>query len=258
MVKNRSVEMYALTVPLEAVKKLSNEQRFAYYMLGHMFNELMCLQKLVSFSLPKHDDRRPARLRPELGQAMFLFRLASGKIWEAGKAIRERKQLAVTLHQDVLPRMPNGKQRLKDLNAAINAAQWLSPLRNGIGFHFPTFEHWSRHIIPDESWVDDTVFLSSQSGNTYYDAADTLAQAFMFQQYGVTNLKEAIDPLIGQMIDLLGTTNSFLEDALGIFISEVILDGSVTREPAGTVLAPIFENVSTPFWTAMPAKHPLQ
>lgn len=256
--KNRSVEMYALTVPLEAVKKLSDEQRFAYYMLGHMFNELMCLQKLVSFSLPKHDDRRPARLRPELGQAMFLFRLASGKIWEASKAIRERKQLAKTLVRDVLPRMPDGKQRLKDLNTAINAAQWLSPLRNGIGFHFPTFEHWSSHIIPDESWVDDTVFFSSQSGNTYYDAADTVAQAFMFQQYGVTNLKEAVDPLIGQMIDLLGSTNSFLEDALGIFISEVILDGSVTREPAGKVLAPEFKNVSTPFWTAMPAKHRLQ
>ena len=78
--KNRSVEMYALIVPLDAIKKLSEEQRFAYYLLGHMFNEVMCLQKLVGFALPKHDDVRPARQRPELGQAMFLFRLACGKI----------------------------------------------------------------------------------------------------------------------------------------------------------------------------------
>ncbi len=49
--QNRSVEMYALGVPLDAIKKLSNEQRFAYYLLGHIFNELMCLQKLVAFAL---------------------------------------------------------------------------------------------------------------------------------------------------------------------------------------------------------------
>jgi hypothetical protein len=255
MTKTRSVEMYALTLPLEAIKRLTDEQRFAYYMLGHMFNELMCLQKFASFSLPKHDDKRPARLRPELGQAMFLFRLASGKIWEASKAIRERKQLAKTLVQDVLPRMPDGKQRLKDPNAAINDAEWLSPLRNGIGFHFPTFEHWTSHITPDESWVDDIVFLSDQSGNTYYDAADIVAQAFMFQQYGVTDLREAVDPLIGQMIDLLGKMTSFLEDALGTFISEVVLDRSATLKPAGKVLAPEFKRVSMPFWTAMPSKH---
>jgi hypothetical protein len=97
--------------------------------------------------------------------------------------------------------------------------------------------------------------LSNQSGNTYYDAADTVAQAFMFQQYGVTDLKEAVDPLIGQMIDLLGQMNSFLEDALGTFISEVILDSPVTRKPAGKVLAPEFKNVSMPFWTAMPSKN---
>ena len=43
--KNRGVEMYTLSVPLDAIKKLSDEQRFAYYLLGHIFNELICLKK---------------------------------------------------------------------------------------------------------------------------------------------------------------------------------------------------------------------
>jgi hypothetical protein len=252
-VVNRSVEMYALSVPLTAIKKLSDEQRFAYYLLGHIFNELMCLQKLVGFALPKHDDRRPARRRPELGQAMFLFRLASGKVWEASKAIRETKELARTLREDVLPLLPDGMKRLKELNTAVNSATWLSPLRNGMGFHFPTFERWSSHVDPDESWVDDLVFLGDKSGNTYYDAADTVAQAWMFEQYGAVDLRNAVDPLIGQMIDLLRIMNSFLEDALGVFVAEVILAGSATPEHVGKVLAPEFERVSIPFWTAMPS-----
>lgn len=254
--KSRSVDMYALNVPLDAIKKLTDEQRFAYYLLGHIFNELMCLQKIVGFSLPKHDDRRPARVRPELSQAMFLFRLASGKIWEASKAIRETKALAQTLREVVLPLMPNGTNRLKELNAAVNSAPWLSPLRNGMGFHFPTFERWSSHVVPDESWVDDIVFLGEKSGNTYYDGADSVAQAWMFEQYGARNLRDAVDPLVAQMIDLLRTMNSFLEDALGTFVSEVILDAPARSEHVGKVLAPEYENVSIPFWTAMPTKRP--
>jgi hypothetical protein len=246
--------MLALSVPVTAIKKLSDEQRFAYYLLGHIFNELMCLQKLIGFALPKHDDRRPARLRPELGQAMFLFRLASGKIWEASKAIRETKELAKTLREDVLPLLPDGLKRLKELNAAVNSATWLSPLRNGMGFHFPNFERWSSHVVPDESWVDDLVFLGDKSGNTYYDAADTVAQAWMFEQYGTVDLRNAVDPLIGQMIDLLRIMNSFLEDALGVFVAEVILEGPAKPQHVGKVLAPEFERVFIPFWTAMPSR----
>ena len=188
--------MFCLTVPLEAIKKLSDQQRFAYYLLGHIFNELMCLQKIVCFSMPKHDDSRPARLRPELGQAMFLFRLASGKIWEASESIRKNKELATTLREDVLPRMPSGSARLKALNKAVSGAAWLSPLRNGMGFHYPTFERWSSHVVPDVSWVDDVVYLGDKSGNAYYDSAETVAQAWMFEQYGATDLNDAVDPLV--------------------------------------------------------------
>lgn len=252
--KSRSVEMYALDVPLKRIKELSDEQRFAYYLLGHIFNELMCLQKLVAFSLPKHNDQRPARFRPEIGQAMFLFRLACGKIWEASRAIRENKELATTLRRDVLPHMSDGKERLKELNAAITGASWLSPLRNGMGFHFPTFERWSNHVVPDESWEDDIIFFGDKTGNTYYDASDAVAQAWMFGQYGITELQNGVSPLIGEMIGLLKTMNSFLEDVIGVFIAEVILRGSMQRKLIGRVLAPEFEQVSIPFWTSMPAK----
>jgi len=132
---SRSIQVNELRIPLDAVKRLSNESRFSYYLLGHIFNELMALQKIVSFGLPKHDDHRPARFRAELAQSLFLFRLASGKIWEASKAIRETKELALTLREVVLPKMEDGPCRLKALNAAISAA-------------FRAFAHAKRHGLP--------------------------------------------------------------------------------------------------------------
>lgn len=251
---NRSVDIYELRIPLEAIKALSNEDRFSYYLLGHIFNELMSLQKLIGFALPRHEDTRQQRVRPEHAQAMFLFRLASAKIWEASKAIRENKQLAMTLRNTVLPQMTGGEARLKALNAAINGAAWLSPMRNGLGFHFPTFALWESQTIPDDSWVDDYVFLSSQTGNTFYDAADVMAQHWMFSQYGAPTVPEAVDPLISQMIDLLRTTNTFLEDVLTVFIGTVILKGAGVHRHVGKVLSPQHEKVSIPFWTSMPKR----
>jgi hypothetical protein len=254
---SRSIDIYELKIPLEAIRDLSNEDRFSYYLLGHIFNELMSLQKIVGFALPKHDDSRSQRLRPEHAQAMFLFRLASAKIWEAIIAIRETKELALTLQNLVLPQMTDGKARLKALNSAINAADWLSPMRNGIGFHFPTFKHWESHIIPDATWEDDRLFLGKQSGNTFYDAADSVAQSWMFSQYGASNIREAVDPLINQMIGLLAVMNTFVEDALGVFIGIVILKDKGIPQHVGKVLAPHHEQVSIPFWTSMPERSTL-
>lgn len=248
---SRSIEIRELRVPLEAVKRLSNETRFSYYLLGHIFNELMTLQKIVGFALPKHGDHRPARFHAEVAQAWFLFRLASGKIWEAHKAING-KEVAATLRQSVLPRLADGLDRLKAVNKAVNSAAWLSPLRNGMGFHFPTYKDWEAHVTPQEGWEDDLVFLGDKSGNTFYDASATTAHHWMFDLYGLPDPKDAIDPLVGEMIDLLRLMNGFLEDSLATFVSEVLLEGAGQASPTAKVIAPEFDRVSIPFWTWMP------
>jgi len=148
--------------------------------------------------------------------------------------------------------MTNGNVRLKELNAAANGAKWLSPMRNGIGFHFPTFDRWRTHIIPDATWEDDRLYLGDQSGNTFYDAADVVAQSWMFSQYdGASSAIEAIDLLIEQMIELLRVVNTFVEDALAILIGDIILEGQGEPKHVGKVLGPEHEQVSIPFWTFM-------
>jgi hypothetical protein len=88
---SRSVEIHEIRIPVAKIAALTVQERYTYSMLGHMFNELMCLQKLVAFSMPKHNDYRPARIRPEFSQTSFLFRIASSKIWEAIIKLRKNE-----------------------------------------------------------------------------------------------------------------------------------------------------------------------
>lgn len=64
------------------------------------------------------------------------------------------------------------------------------------------------------------------------------------------NVEESVAPLIGEMVDLLREMNTFLEDVLGIFISEVILKREGLRRHVGKVLDPDHDRVPIPFWTA--------
>lgn len=251
MPKNSIEEVRELLVPLDDVKRLTEEARFTYYLLGFIFNELNSLQKWISFALPKHDDMRPILREPEMGQALFLFRLACGKIWEAHASLTSQ-EVAGVLRQYVLPNMVNGTSRLKSLNSAIGAAPWLPKLRNGLGFHFPRLRDWRPLIQPDESWVADSIYFANQTGNTYYAGSESIAQAWMFGLYGAAHIHEAVDPLIKQMIDLLGQVNSFLEDAIGAFVTDEILSSPQQVKNHGPLEAPRFEEVILPFWTSIP------
>ena len=251
-----SVEMYELKVPLAAIRKLSNEQRYVYYLLGHMFNELMFLQKLAGFAVStmnKHTDRRPARANPEQAQALFLFRMSSAKVWEAVETIR-KKDMSMVLRTDIFPHMPDGQSRLDDLNATVSAAKWLPEIRNGMGFHFPTMERWKDFVTPADDWVDDSVYLGPGSGHTFYDGSDAIVKHWMFSQKKGMVPKEGVVPLINEMIELLTKTTNFLEDVMGAFVAEFLLKGKGQGKAkmVGKIQAPQYHSVTLPFWVSMP------
>jgi hypothetical protein len=249
--QHRAVEMFAIEIPLETVRRMSNEERYSYYLLGHMFNELMFLQKLAGFSLNGHNDERTARKNPEMAQALTVFRIATSKIWEAQIALNS-KEVSQTLRSKVFPKLENGSVRLKNLNKAISDASWLNPVRNGLGFHFPRYTDWADYVQPNENWVDDVVIIGRHSGNTHYESSEAVAQHWFFDQFGSANTRDAVEPMIDEMIKLMGMMNSFLEDSISTIIAEELLTPSARPKQLGKVLSPRFDEFNIPFWTFMP------
>lgn len=249
--KNGSVDVEKLRIPLQDLKGISDHDRYSYYLLGHMFNELMCLQKLIYFTMPRHGDNRDIRQRPEMAQAVFLFRIALSKISEVRNELRDNKVLLATFDRMILPMWPEGARRRTELHEALNAATWLSVLRNKVGFHFPNFNQLAEYVKPNDEWADDYIYMSSQSGNVFYDAANAVVLHWMFSLYGTKKVEDAIDPMIVEMIKLIKLMSSFLEDAVGVLIAESILSDGNARVPGGPVIAPTFLDVQIPFWTHM-------
>lgn len=250
---SNSVEVRQLTLNVDRVLALTSEERYAYYMLGHMFNELMCLQKLLGYALPKHEDRRPMRLEPEMAQAMFLFRLAAGKMWEARVAVT-RREMAKTLAQSFQPLNPDAHGRLVDWQRAVAKTGWLNDLRNQHSFHYAEYGAWKSIVHTDVDWLDDRVFMGERSGNTFYAGSDNLAQHWMFGQLDAKSPQAAVDPMIEALISLLGQFNAIVEGLLGAFIEKRLFDPRSAPCKVGAVTSPNFESVEIPFWTYMPSR----
>ena len=245
------IEVHRLKIPIAAVRSLSPAERYAYYLLGHIFNELMFLQKLLKFALPIHDDERSFRKQPEMAQALCLFRIAAGKMFEAKLAL-ENPTMSQVLPVSFLLLAPGLSDRLEKLRFQVEHAEWLKNLRNQHSFHYPKFYQWATLIDPSPDWADDDIFLAEQSGNVFYVGSDMLAQQWMFGQFDSENPAEAVEPMIKALIALIGDINGFLEDVLGAFIAQR-LTGEIQQDSfVGTIECPEFETFNIPFWTHMP------
>jgi hypothetical protein len=243
------VKLFELRIPLERVSTLTAHQRYTYYLLGHIFNEMIALQKIIGFALPKHDDIRPARRNAEIAQVFFLFRMAASKIYEAQAAINS-KEVRDTLNELVFPFSPDLRDSLRALNKAVGGATWLSRMRNGMGFHYPKFSDWKTYTTPDTNWVDDVVYFAEQSGNTFFDPSATVAMHWMFDKYRDYEAAESVDLLVNELIDLIKQINEFTN----VMVTEIVIKmvPNRKRQPVGTVIAPEHNKVVLPFWTHLP------
>lgn len=252
---NRSIKIQQITIPIERVAALSAQQRYAYYVLGHVFNEMMALQKLVGFAIPKHRDARAHRSSPETAQLFLLFRLAASKIYEF-KNIVNGKEMKLSLDELVFSEEPQLRDEIKKFNKSVSGAAWLSRLRNGMGFHYPSFEEWIPYTTPDSQWSDDIVYVGEQTGNTFYDASASVALHWMFDKYRDEHVRDAVMPLVDELIDMIKQLVNFLEAAVSVIIVGLVPD--VTPKELSKILAPEHDQVSLPYWTHLAHMRPPQ
>lgn len=245
-----SVSVVEISIPVARLRGLSDEQRYTYYLLGLVFNELICLRKLISFSFQQRgDDMRPVRLNPETSQTLLLFRLACAKVYEARKKLNS-KEVSTVLRRDVWPHWPKGADVLKSVNKAVADADWITRVRNGIGFHYPEMAEWKPFITPTDQWVDDVIFAGPETGNHFYDASESVARHHMFGFEAAMDAKQ-VRRIVEEMIELLGKMCELVDGCISCFVAEHLVDARSVGRKVHSVSAPKYSAQRIPFWTEM-------
>lgn len=250
---HEGLTVQVVRVPISAVKALTPKDRYAYYLLGHMFNELMFLQKLLIVTMRQSEKPTPPELCAGNAQALIVFRIAAGKLWEAWQVMTS-SELSHSLRESFLPLIEGSKERWKELSKTVSEQPYLKDLRNKQSFHYPRFREWEELLEPRDDWADDLVFASAESGNLFFDGAESYAQEWMFSQdrRASRSTSERVDQLLGGLVTLMTTFTRFVEEILSAFVHERLMGGSMKAESLISVAAPPFSALAFPYWTLMP------
>jgi hypothetical protein len=160
--------------------------------------------------------------------------------------------MSTVLRASFFPLVSDGQDRWKSLNGLIQKASWLKNLRNVHAFHYPSADEWRPLVQKSESWTDDEIFHSSQSGNTFYTGSEATAQAWMFGTLNRADPNIAIDPMISKLIEALSQFNGIIEDVLGAFITTRLVTKNTNLTDSNKLSAPEFQSFRVPFWTYTP------
>ncbi|NML47143.1 hypothetical protein HHL11_25580 [Ramlibacter sp. G-1-2-2] len=245
---HKSLHVSELRVPLEALRGLTDTQRYFWYLLGQIYNETLCTRKLISFTTPSaRADRRVFRREAEFSQVFFLFRMACSKVHEARVALHS-SPISQVLRQDVFPTWRDGEAEFKELNRTLHDAKWLRAFRDSIGFHYPSMKQLLPAITPNDQWGDDLIYLADGGGNMFFAGADAISRAQMFETVNAANGAPPMEELIEDMVALVVTLNDFVGHCLGQFMIPRLVP-KYEPKVLGKVLAPHLYDVVAPFWT---------
>jgi hypothetical protein len=178
---DKDFNLKKLSIPHVALENLSRAERYSVLMLGHIFNEVMTLQRLAVTlkPTPKATDTEKAG---SLSQVALILRLLSGKIYEAQLRINS-KEISEFLRVRCFPLMEAGvgAENLKKFNVTASQCKWLNPARNRHALHYPDMHDWkpaldlaSEHEFPFELIAGD------RDGEVLFHTADTIANLAFF------------------------------------------------------------------------------
>lgn len=250
----KSIFVYGVSIPANEISKLNDEERWAYYLLGYIANELNCLLKLLSHSLNLNSEMERHCHMPELIQSSILFRLAAGKSYEAMLQLRTKEFRKVYL-EVISKHLDRADDRWNEVNKAFNQAKWLSKLRNKVIFHYPSVSDWAAITKPNNDWEDDQMFYSEGARDIFFDASEVIGQNWALMEIGngktvdsKEDAQQRYEKLISTTISLSNLLRSFVMDSLAVFIADHLCKGNPESKSLGSVTAVDVNSINIPTW----------
>lgn len=213
-----------------ALRALDPNQRYVFALVGHVFNELMLLQKWVHISRKPPGSPGPQE-DAAVGVTMFLVRLLSSKVYEAlHEDALTKKSVADVLRADYFGKVDGLNDKWDTVLAQHEKLEWLGWVRKKGGFHYMNAPQWAPGL--EDSMCDGAyIYTGKRFGDTYFHWAEMTAALPAMRH---VNNDEPLNGL-EQMVDELGQLLSGLVECLACGLRAFLATSSV----GGTLSEPI-------------------
>jgi hypothetical protein len=202
-------EVRRLELSADRLRALTQRQRYVFALTGHIFNELMLLQKWIHVSRRPPGDDGPQE-DAAVGISMFLLRVLAAKVYEALHPDALGKQsVSEVLRADYFDKVDGLTAKWDATLDRYKNLEWMGRVRNKGAFHYMNEAQWAPHL--DDAFCEGGyVYCGKRYSDTFFHWAEMSASLPSFRELN------SDDPFAGlsQMIEELGSVLVDLTDCL--------------------------------------------
>jgi hypothetical protein len=178
---NTVINVMRVPVPPDLLRKMTNEERVFFLLMGHAENQISVMFKVLRFAA--NNDLADQIKQLVVGtQMQIILRIVIGLLYEAWiKLVNDRFLNRVNVNVELTEK---GKQVVAELNTHFSESGLLGQIRNAFAFHYPNDEYMNgafKAAAADEELADHwNWYLSNARTNTcYYVSELVLLHAIM-------------------------------------------------------------------------------
>ena len=210
-------EVRRLELSADHLRALDPQGRYVFALTGHIFNELMLLQKWVDVSR-----RAPGHPGPEEDAAvavtMFLVRMLSAKVYEALHIdALGKKAVADVLRADYFGKVVGLTDKWDAALAQYKRLEWLGWIRQKGGFHYMTATQWTPHL-DDPMCEGAYIYVGKRYADTYFHWAEMTASLPAMSHVNRDEPFKGFERMLDELSQLLGDVTACLAVGLQAFM----------------------------------------
>ena len=227
--KAAEITVYEFEIGKRDLLKAPERERVFFILLGHIFNEIVILNKIALANDSAHNAEDIARAESHAYavQGMFLAKLLMAKIFEGWDKLFQKIFFNSTFRLEYEAALSQeAKHALGELGQFFANAAYVAAIRNDFIFHYPSEVLLGAipHIQDDEEWL---IYLSETNGNSLYYLSEMIVGHAMMatigpnKVFGFAQMIADRDRLTKHLLTLLvGCINVFTKRHLKLQRSE--------------------------------------
>ena len=252
-VGRKMIDVHRVPVPPALLKKMTNEERTFFLLMGHAENQISIMYKVLRFSANFESESKERQLTSS-NQTQVLLRLLIGLMYEAWiKLITDRfiKRANVTVALSA-----KGDEAVAALRAHFNESSLLGTIRNSFAFHYPNDEFMNqafKSAAADESLKDEWFwYLSGARTNTSYFVSEMVFLHAIMKAAEVTTLEEAQNKLMQEATTVYGLLVDLFDDIMRSYLGKYFPTPLTLYRIASITDAPSLTEFVLPFYASDP------
>ncbi len=247
------IDVTKVPVPAELLKRMTNEERTFFLLMGHAENQISVMYKVLRFST-NGDPANEVEQIVTGSQTQIILRLLIGLVYEAWiKLINERflKRVNITIRLTA-----KGDTAVAGLRQHFGKSTLLGKIRNSFAFHYPDDNYMNqafKRASEDQSISNEwNWFLSGARTNTCYFVSELVFAHAVMNAADADSLEEAQNRLMQEILKVHGLLIDLFDDIGNRFLEKYFPTPLEGFRAAAISDAPNLYEFCLPFYAGVP------